>query len=181
LPYHPDHPRVRQMLPHMHKPVSEIVVLTGLSKSSIYQIRSAAGITKTVYEMQFEARNRGNERLCPKCDTWKSIDDFRRHKQSPGGRCSVCLPCERNHKRRLHLKRSYGLTDACIDRLMSNYECSICCADEDLVVDHNHDTGAVRGLLCHKCNLGIGHLDDSIERLEKALNYLKLHATEAIP
>jgi len=40
-------------------------------------------------------------------------------------------------------------------------------------VDHNHDTGFIRGLLCHKCNLGIGNLDDSILLLESALKYMK--------
>lgn len=42
-----------------------------------------------------------------------------------------------------------------------------------LVVDHCHTTGRVRGLLCNKCNLGIGHLQDDTSIIEKALVYLK--------
>lgn len=42
-----------------------------------------------------------------------------------------------------------------------------------LVVDHCHDTGAVRGLLCHNCNRALGLLKDSQESLSNALQYLK--------
>jgi predicted Zn-dependent protease len=40
-------------------------------------------------------------------------------------------------------------------------------------VDHCHKTGQVRGILCNICNLGIGLLNDSVEIIESALNYLK--------
>ena len=42
-----------------------------------------------------------------------------------------------------------------------------------LSMDHDHVTGKARGLLCYKCNIGIGHLQDSIENLESAIKYLK--------
>ena len=42
-----------------------------------------------------------------------------------------------------------------------------------LAVDHDHDTGKVRGLLCMSCNTSIGKLGDSIESIEKVLSYLK--------
>jgi hypothetical protein len=44
-----------------------------------------------------------------------------------------------------------------------------------LAIDHCHKTGKVRGLLCGKCNIGIGLLDDDIKLLQKATKYLKLH------
>jgi hypothetical protein len=43
----------------------------------------------------------------------------------------------------------------------------------DVAIDHNHATNIVRGLLCRKHNTGIGHFDDSIKELEKAIKYLK--------
>lgn len=42
-----------------------------------------------------------------------------------------------------------------------------------LSVDHDHETGEVRGLLCTKCNIALGHMQDSIEILESAIIYLK--------
>jgi hypothetical protein len=42
-------------------------------------------------------------------------------------------------------------------------------------VDHDHDTGLIRGLLCNHCNLAIGKLGDNIEGVMKALNYLEKH------
>lgn len=74
-----------------------------------------------------------------------------------------------------HLKHRYGIT-------MDQYEvmlltqggtCAICGeSPEKLVVDHCHDTGAVRGLLCDFCNKALGFLKDSIENLDHAKEYL---------
>jgi hypothetical protein len=44
-----------------------------------------------------------------------------------------------------------------------------------LAIDHCHKTGKIRGLLCHSCNVALGSFKDSIELLQNAINYLKLH------
>ena len=44
-----------------------------------------------------------------------------------------------------------------------------------LAIDHCHKTGKIRGLLCHKCNISIGALNESINTLQSAINYLQLH------
>ncbi|QSM04369.1 hypothetical protein PROPHIGD43A-4_59 [Mycobacterium phage prophiGD43A-4] len=55
-------------------------------------------------------------------------------------------------------------------------KCAICGdAPESLVVDHNHETGAVRGLLCNNCNRCLGLLKDNIEVLTSAAAYLIQH------
>jgi hypothetical protein len=64
-----------------------------------------------------------------------------------------------------------------------NWECGICkmSIKEKPYVDHCHTTKKVRGLLCFHCNVGIGHFRDSIEFLEKAIEYLKTYTDWAVP
>jgi len=77
------------------------------------------------------------------------------------------------------------MTPAEYDRLLSVQGglCAVCRRDEvardrrgrirPLAVDHDHDTGAVRGLLCANCNVAIGYMDDDADRLESAAGYLR--------
>ena len=59
-----------------------------------------------------------------------------------------------------------------------DWRCEICGIEkrgvgtEALYVDHDHETGEVRGLLCMPCNTAIGHFDDNRELLVKATDYL---------
>lgn len=46
----------------------------------------------------------------------------------------------------------------------------------NLAIDHNHKTNKIRGLLCKKCNIGLGHFEDNIICLKKAIAYLKQHS-----
>ena len=76
-------------------------------------------------------------------------------------------------------KRLYGLTEEQFQTMLSSQDgkCSICGRErsqlvKQLCVDHDHETGKVRGLLCDKCNRGLGFFNDDHELLKKALNYL---------
>lgn len=52
--------------------------------------------------------------------------------------------------------------------------CDICDqSDVTIVVDHDHESGSFRGLICRECNLGLGHFKDSIDAIEKAAGYLR--------
>ena len=50
--------------------------------------------------------------------------------------------------------------------------CEICGETKKLVLDHNHETGALRGMLCPECNFGLGKFKDNKNLLNKAINYL---------
>lgn len=90
-----------------------------------------------------------------------------------------------SYDRAWNLKRKYGISVDEYDQLLveQNGVCAICRSKEshvyksgklkDLSVDHCHSTGKVRGLLCVKCNRALGYLDDSIERINRAITYLE--------
>lgn len=84
---------------------------------------------------------------------------------------------------RMNLKKA-GLTLREFEQLLlvQKGRCAICCkenrAGHRLCVDHSHSSGAVRGLLCHDCNRGIGLLGDSSARLRAAAKYLESYTVE---
>ena len=80
------------------------------------------------------------------------------------------------------LKRMYGINLHEYNLILSEQkgECACCGIHQNeltmkFAVDHDHDTGLIRGLLCNHCNMAIGILGDNIEGLMKALNYLEKH------
>lgn len=78
-----------------------------------------------------------------------------------------------------YLQKKWGITEEDYNDIKSaqNGRCAICLCKprtKNLAVDHDHKTGTIRGLLCHRCNHGLlGHAHDSVEMLERALAYLK--------
>jgi hypothetical protein len=85
--------------------------------------------------------------------------------------------------KKAHLKRHYGLTVAEHEAMIvaQNSRCAICGTGapggRGWHVDHCHETNALRKLLCNKCNLGLGHFQDSITILQRAADYLTEFAT----
>ena len=78
------------------------------------------------------------------------------------------------------LQRNYGITQDKLNELIDfqGGKCGICMkaitnTRSTLNVDHDHNTGIVRGILCSSCNTGLGHLGDSIEGIKRALYYLE--------
>lgn len=82
-------------------------------------------------------------------------------------------------------ERTHGVGWALYERLLSEQEqkCAICAISLDeyrrkytkhreFSLDHCHKTGAKRGLLCHNCNRAIGMMQDSVEILQSAIEYL---------
>lgn len=94
-----------------------------------------------------------------------------------GNRCRPCIS-KVAHAKRVQLV--YGMTASEYHELLEfqGGRCYVCHrrpASKRLAVDHDHGTGAVRGLLCKACNRDIlGHLGDSVEALHRAIEYLTL-------
>jgi hypothetical protein len=82
-------------------------------------------------------------------------------------------------KEKSRLKKIYNLTLTQYNELKrkQNNCCTICGkkSKRRLSVDHNHKTGKIRGLLCHKCNAALGFFDEDINVLKNAIKYLRKH------
>lgn len=84
------------------------------------------------------------------------------------------------------LKYKYGITLDDYNLLLEeqHMSCAICGSKDpgrtnaNFAVDHDHDTKTVRGLLCHKCNMGLGYFNDDHVQLKQAAKYLESHSTE---
>jgi len=78
-----------------------------------------------------------------------------------------------------HLRRKYGVGVAVYNELLQRQggRCAICGAEESVRrsfdMDHDHESGRVRGLLCARCNPGIGYFQDDPGRLRAAADYLE--------
>ncbi len=82
--------------------------------------------------------------------------------------------------RSYYFKYKYGITMNDYDFMYADQKgcCSICGKHKDsLIVDHDHVTGKVRGLLCYQCNTGIGQFQDDVDILTKAIKYIKERST----
>jgi hypothetical protein len=143
-------------------------------------------------------------KTCIGCGKTKSLTDFSPNGKYVRSRCKLCnAEYARNWnrdnsdraletKRRRELPQTYGITYEEYEQMLSDQDgvCAICGQDElnehgrtgkkfRLSVDHCHATGAVRGLLCQKCNRAMGLFGDNPELLRKAMSYLLRRHTDA--
>ena len=103
------------------------------------------------------------------------------------GACAYCGKKLPDHRRRFcsdacnykaRRNETYGLTPDELQALLAQHSvCAICHSDQwgkkGPVVDHDHETGRVRGILCGNCNMGLGRFKDDPLRLARAIAYLK--------
>ena len=129
-----------------------------------------------------------SHKRCTGCGEVKPLDEFYKEKKGKNGIRSMCKLCDNARKmtweesnpdkvRRAKLKRKYGITPEQWDEMYKRQGgcCAICGTAEGTHVDHDHETGEVRALLCHSCNVGIGHFRDNPELLQAAIEYLEVH------
>ena len=127
-------------------------------------------------------------RKCTKCLQDKEPESFHKKRNSKDGRSRTCKDCDyvkvtesRKRNPRTHtdywLKQKYGISIEEFDVLYDKQGgvCAVCSKSTEyrLCVDHRHDTGKIRGLLCRPCNKAIGQLGDTPEGVLKAYGYLK--------
>ena len=85
----------------------------------------------------------------------------------------------RGSQKYTQLKHRYGIDREDYGRMIErqNNACALCREEfsNNIQVDHCHNTGKIRGLLCRTCNVGLGHFGEDIERLRAAIEYLRKH------
>ena len=129
---------------------------------------------------------------CIKCGIEKSISDFEWQKNRPNPR-KVCKACRyearnREKERKRHREYAKERRKANPDLIRQLWErctygvskedigitsCMICGSTHRLCIDHCHTTNKVRGILCSRCNAGLGMFRDDPVKLKAAIKYLK--------
>ena len=139
---------------------------------------------------------------CTACKTEKLLSEFPiRKTHRPGKPVSQCTACkvaynrtyriENREKvidteRRSKLKATYGITPEQYELMLERQsgKCAICAAKKPggrtklFFIDHCHTKGHIRGLLCMRCNTGLGLFFDNPKFLSNAATYLKEHSSE---
>jgi hypothetical protein len=116
----------------------------------------------------------------------KFVSDFVRNKSARSGFGNYCKSChnvisKRNRERRhgstrnYLLRHRYGVEPHLFDAALERQEglCAICRRLKARHVDHDHSTGAFRGILCFSCNGALGQFRDDSTRLAQAIDYLE--------
>ena len=113
---------------------------------------------------------------CTRCKVEKpaTAEFFPLHNKKKTGLDSWCRSCRATYRNEIcRGKFRAVISDAELKSLKADVkECVICGDEGPLVVDHDHRTGQIRGLLCNHCNRGIGHFRDDPDLLEFARMYL---------
>lgn len=125
-------------------------------------------------EVRAQERERDKHR-----DKRRRSDPEYRERQAEYGKMRYAQNPEKYRESRL--KRYYNLTGQEYQQMYQAQGglCAICgnpqISGRQLAVDHDHESGLVRGLLCQSCNRGIGYFGDDVSRLESAVGYLRGH------
>lgn len=138
-----------------------------------------------------------NPTQCKDCGVGETPETFyRRYGGKKFPYCRACAQrrmrewCQRNKGKRKRtvrnhtLKRLYGIDHDQYDFMLELQDgvCAVCksppetCVQSSLCVDHSHETGRIRGLLCDNCNRALGQLKDNPDIIARLLSYVRAHA-----
>jgi len=109
-----------------------------------------------------------------KCEKPETSEFFPLHNKKRNGLDSWCRDCRNSYRSEIRRGNYRGMiSDHELKSLIATtIECTICGERDKLVVDHDHVTSEIRGMLCDRCNRGLGHFRDDPDLLEYARIYL---------
>ena len=124
---------------------------------------------------------------CKKCNIRMSREYRAKNKIKVRVKAKVYRERNKGKIKGQYLSTKYGITIEQFDQMMAAQDgvCAICGRLEtaknqwggvkQLAVDHDHETGKVRALLCTKCNMALGGTDDNVEILAHMISYIEKH------
>ena len=140
-----------------------------------------------------EVTVRVGAKWCPDCRVVQPMTAFPRSTASSSGHGAYCFPCHNERgkasraraggSRTYHLTRRYGISATEADAMLADQGgvCGLCRAAPAVHVDHDHQSGAVRDLLCFNCNGGLGQFRDDPALLRAAARYVEAHRAGQAP
>ena len=142
---------------------------------------------KTVEEFTRNKANKdGLSSYCRRCNNEHVKAQYRKDPTRAIAAAKAWRAANRDRHNETAMRCKYGITRVDFDRMLAaqNGVCAICGQAETrrnkngvyrLHIDHDHETGRIRALLCHNCNAGVGHFKDDPKLLEAAAAYLRNH------
>jgi hypothetical protein len=116
-------------------------------------------------------------RWCAACEQAVAHEDYTRNAGTASGFGSRCRACDRAANSASYFYRKYKLTLRGVSELRAAQDdrCAICGDPEPQHLDHDHNTGGTRQLLCQRCNHGLGLFRDDPHLLHAAAYYVEFH------
>ena len=140
----------------------------------------------SLQEQRRLAARHATQKVCSTCKALRDINEFGLMKSDNDLRrssCRSCLNAKRAKRDIITTVEKYGITLQEYEHILEKQQrkCAVCGSEgrgkgsrhKPLCVDHCHITGKFRGLLCNKCNLGVGNFNDDIDRLLNMVAYLR--------
>ena len=132
-------------------------------------------------------------KLCRGCGKTKNRSEFYKRWNRPGGIQSKCKECQNSkrsgyYKPNEKIRQQLKISDELYEELMKNDSCQICGTPlidmnkdnrtkerhgNKKCIDHCHETKKIRGVLCTRCNTGLGLFKDNVEVMRNAIQYLE--------
>src|SRR3712207_1953899 len=119
-------------------------------------------------------------RWCPSCRQAVRVEDYTLNSASPSGFGGRCKQCHNEAGKDAYLYRTYRLTRKQLERIRAAQDnrCAICGEASPRHLDHDHESGRIRALLCQRCNHGLGLFRDEPDLLFAAGLYVSGHRGE---
>ena len=127
--------------------------------------------------------NDKGEVFCPTCNTHKPRVSFHKSSRRKLGLNWQCKSCAAERSLDAHYKTRYGITNADKLELIEQQDNRCACCHNEFgdtprtkpVIDHCHETGAVREVLCDRCNVALGIIGEDISLAEQLIHYIGRH------